>query len=32
MPALTLDGPLQLGGVEVIYGIDALPLRWRNTQ
>jgi cytochrome P450 len=28
MPGLALDGPPQLGGVEGIYGIDALPLRW----
>jgi cytochrome P450 len=28
MPGLDLDGPAELGGVEGIYGIDALPLRW----
>jgi cytochrome P450 len=28
MPALAQDGPAQLGGVEGIYGIDKLPLRW----
>ena len=28
MPGLTLDGDPQLGGVEGIYGIEALPLRW----
>ena len=28
MPDLALDGPPALGGVEGIYGIDALPLRW----
>jgi hypothetical protein len=28
MPGLALDGPPQLGGVEGIYGIDSLPLRW----
>jgi cytochrome P450 len=28
MPGLDLDGPPQLGGVEGIYGIDSLPLRW----
>jgi cytochrome P450 len=28
MPGLALDGPPALGGVEGIYGIDALPLRW----
>lgn len=28
MPGLALDGPPELGGVEGIYGIDALPLRW----
>ena len=28
MPGLALDGPAQLGGVEGIYGINALPLRW----
>jgi cytochrome P450 len=28
MPGLTLDGEPELGGVEGIYGVDALPLRW----
>ncbi len=28
MPDLALDGTLELGGVEGIYGIDSLPLRW----
>jgi len=28
MPDLALDGPAGLGGMEGIYGIDALPLRW----
>jgi cytochrome P450 len=28
MPDLALDGDPQLGGVEGIYGIDKLPLRW----
>ena len=28
MPELALDGPPELGGVEGIYGIDRLPLRW----
>ncbi len=31
MPGLALDGPPALGGVEGIYGIDALPLRWTPT-
>jgi len=30
MPGLALDGAPQLGGVEGIYGIDALPLRWAH--
>jgi len=25
---ITVTGPAQLGGVEGIYGINALPLRW----
>jgi cytochrome P450 len=29
MPGLAPDGPAALGGVEGIYGIDRLPLRWR---
>jgi cytochrome P450 len=28
MPGLAADGPARLGGVEGIYGIDALPLSW----
>jgi cytochrome P450 len=28
MPGLALDGIPELGGVEGIYGINALPLRW----
>jgi cytochrome P450 len=28
MPALALDGDPELGGVEGIYGIEKLPLRW----
>jgi cytochrome P450 len=28
MPGLALDGDPALGGVEGIYGVDALPLRW----
>jgi len=28
MPRLTADGPAELGGVEGIYGINSLPLRW----
>jgi cytochrome P450 len=28
MPGLTSDGPAVLGGVEGIYGIESLPLRW----
>ena len=28
MPGLGLDGPAELGGVEGIYGVDSLPLRW----
>ncbi|HKA99109.1 MAG TPA: cytochrome P450 [Streptosporangiaceae bacterium] len=32
MPGLALDGPPQLGGVEGIYGIDSLPLRWSGSQ
>jgi len=28
MPDLALDGDVSLGGVEGIYGIDSLPLRW----
>jgi hypothetical protein len=28
MPGLELDGPVAFGGIEGIYGVDALPLRW----
>ena len=28
MPGLAADRPAVLGGVEGIYGIDELPLRW----
>jgi cytochrome P450 len=28
MPGLALDGKPKLGGIEGIYGVDALPLRW----
>jgi cytochrome P450 len=28
MPGLALDGEPELGGVEGIYGIESLPLRW----
>ncbi len=28
MPGLQLDGPVSFGGIEGIYGIEALPLRW----
>jgi cytochrome P450 len=28
LPGLTADGPAVLGGVEGIYGVDSLPLRW----
>jgi cytochrome P450 len=28
MPGLAIDGEVKLGGVEGIYGIEALPLRW----
>jgi hypothetical protein len=28
MPGLALDGPVQFGGIEGIYGIEALPLSW----
>ena len=31
MPGLDLDGPVSLGGIEGIYGIEALPLRWSGT-
>ena len=28
MPGLALDGEPELGNIEGIYGVDALPLRW----
>ena len=28
MPGLQLDGPVHFGGIEGIYGIEALPLSW----
>jgi cytochrome P450 len=28
MPGLAADGPAALGGVEGIYGVESLPLRW----
>ena len=28
MPDLRLDGPVQLGNIEGIYGVESLPLRW----
>jgi|SRR5581483_3768561 len=28
MPDLRLDGPVRFGGIEGIYGIEALPLSW----
>lgn len=28
MSGLDLDGPVSFGGIEGIYGVDALPLRW----
>jgi cytochrome P450 len=31
MPGLAAAGPARLGGVEGIYGIDELPLRWRSS-
>jgi cytochrome P450 len=31
MPGLELDGPVSFGGIEGIYGIEALPLRWSGT-
>jgi cytochrome P450 len=30
MPGLAFDGAPRLGGVEGIYGVDALPLTWRR--
>ena len=31
MPGLQLDGPVRFGGIEGIYGIETLPLRWSPT-
>jgi hypothetical protein len=31
MPGLALDGAPKLGGIEGIYGVEALPLRWAAT-
>jgi cytochrome P450 len=31
MPGLAAAGPARLGGVEGIYGVDELPLRWRSS-
>jgi cytochrome P450 len=31
MTGLDLDGPVSFGGIEGIYGIEALPLRWSGT-
>lgn len=28
MPDLALDGPVTFGGIQGIYGVEALPLRW----
>jgi len=28
MPGLHLDGPVSFGGIEGIYGVETLPLRW----
>ena len=30
-PALALDGPPQLGGIEGIYGVDKLPITWSDS-
>jgi cytochrome P450 len=30
MPGLAADGPAVLGGVEGIYGVESLPLRWSD--
>ncbi len=30
-PGLALDGPAQLGGIEGIFGIDKLPVRWSGS-
>jgi cytochrome P450 len=31
LPDLALDGPVSLGGIEGIYGIESLPLRWTTS-
>jgi len=31
MQGLELDGPVSFGGIEGIYGIESLPLRWSGT-
>ncbi|MBV8304034.1 MAG: cytochrome P450, partial [Acidimicrobiia bacterium] len=31
MPGLRLDGPVGFGGIEGIYGVEALPVRWSST-
>jgi cytochrome P450 len=31
MPGLGLDGPVSFGGIEGIYGIEELALRWSPT-
>jgi hypothetical protein len=30
MPGLALDGEPVLGGIEGIYGVESLPLRWNQ--
>jgi cytochrome P450 len=32
MPGMELDGQARLGGIEGIYGVESLPLRWRRPQ
>jgi cytochrome P450 len=32
MPGLALDGPVSFGGIEGIYGIESLPIRWSVAQ
>jgi cytochrome P450 len=31
MPGLDLDGPVSFGGIEGIYGVETLPLRWSTS-
>src|SRR5205823_97397 len=31
MPGLELDGPPTFGGIEGIYGVETLPLRWSRS-